>query len=101
MNENKQFPMDDESYVAVELTLDDGSTLECAVLTVYKADDKDYIALLPMAEAEGVEDDEVFLYRYSEAEDGAPVLDDIEDDAEYDAAADAFEAWLAEQDFED
>ena len=100
MSENKQFPIDDESYVAVELTLDDGKTLECAVLTVYKADDKDYIALLPMEEADGIEEDEVFLYRYSE-DDGAPVLDDIESDEEYDKAADAFEAWLAEQDFED
>lgn len=91
----------DDSYVAVELTLDDGSTLECAVLTVFDVNEKSYVALLPMEEAEGIEEDEVFLYAYEESEDGDPVLSDIEDDDEYNAAADAFEAWLADQDFED
>ncbi len=90
----------DDSYVAVELTLDDGSTLECAVLTVFDVSDRSYVALLPMEEADGIEDDEVFLYAYAEGEDG-PELSDIEDDDEYNAAADSFEAWLAEQDFED
>ena len=31
----------------VTLTLDDGSMMECAILTIFEADEKEYIALLP------------------------------------------------------
>lgn len=34
----------------VTLTLDDGSMMECAILTIFEADEKEYIALLPLDE---------------------------------------------------
>ena len=74
--------------------------IECAVLTIYTVDGKDYIALLPLTEDEE-EDGDVYLYRYIETEDGEPTLENIEDDDEYEAAADAFDEWLDEQEFED
>ncbi len=86
--------------VTVTLTLDNDETLECAVLTIYSVGDQEYIALLPMDDEQN-EDGDVFLYRYVETEDGEPTLENIEDDDEYEAAADAFDEWLDEQEFEE
>lgn len=87
--------------VTVTLTLDNDEVLECAVLTIYSVDDKEYIALLPLDEEGNNEEGDVFIYRYVETEDGEPTLENIEDDDEYEAAADAFDEWLDEQEFED
>ena len=86
--------------VTVTLTLDNDETLECAVLTIYEVAGQEYIALLPMNDEEN-EDGDVYLYRYVVTEDGEPTLENIEDDDEYEAAADAFDEWLDEQEFED
>ena len=86
--------------VTVTLTLDNDEVIECAVLTIYSVDNKEYIALLPLDEEGDNEDGEVYIYRYSEV-DGEPTLENIEDDDEYEAAADAFDEWLDEQEFED
>lgn len=87
--------------VTVTLTLDNDEVLECAVLTIYSVDDKEYIALLPLDEDGDNEDGDVYIYRYVETADGEPTLENIEDDDEYEAAADAFDEWLDEQEFED
>ena len=87
--------------VTVTLTLDNDEVLECAVLTIYSVDNKEYIALLPLDEDGDNEEGDVFIYRYVETEDGEPTLENIEDDDEYEAAADAFDEWLDEQEFED
>ena len=87
--------------VTVTLTLDNDEVIECAVLTIYSVDDKEYIALLPLDEEGDNEEGDVFIYRYVETEDGEPTLENIEDDDEYEAAADAFDEWLDEQEFED
>ena len=39
-----------EGYTTVELTLDNDEVIECAILTVYEAAGKEYIALLPLDE---------------------------------------------------
>ena len=87
--------------VTVTLTLDNDEVLECAVLTIYSVDDKEYIALLPLTEEGENEEGDVYIYRYVETADGEPTLENIEDDDEYEAAADAFDEWLDEQEFED
>ena len=61
---------------------------------------KDYIALLPMDDIEA-EDGEVYLYRYSEDENGQPNLENIEDDDEYEIVADAFDELLDEQEYDE
>ena len=82
----------------VTLTLDDGSTLECVVLTIFEATNGlEYIAVMP--ESEEDEDGEVYLYRYGETEDGQPDLKNIESDEEYEIVADAFDEILDEQEF--
>ena len=87
--------------VTVTLTLDNDEVIECAVLTIYSVDDKEYIALLPLDESSDDEEGDVYIYRYVETEDGEPTLENIEDDDEYEAAADAFDEWLDEQEFEE
>lgn len=87
--------MDEE--ITVTLTLDNDEVVECAVLTIYTANQKDYIALLPLNDNES---GDVYLYRYAEV-DGEPTLENIEDDDEYEIAADAFDEWMDEQEFEE
>ena len=48
MSEQNMNP--EEEVVTVTLTLDNDEVVECAVLTVYTANDKEYIALLPLNE---------------------------------------------------
>lgn len=86
--------------VTVTLTLDNDEELECVVLTIYEAGGREYIALLPIDEDSENDEGDVFIYRYAEV-DGEPTLDNIEDDDEYEVAADAFDEWLDAQEFED
>lgn len=90
-----------EENLTVTLTLDNDEVLECAVLTIFSAGDRQYIALLPLEDAEDTEEGDVFIYRFEEDENSEPTLDNIEDDDEYELAADAFDEWLDEQDFEE
>lgn len=78
----------------ITLTLDDDTEVNCAILTVFPVNGKEYIALLPLDENGQNEEGEVYLYAFSENEDGSPTLDNIEDDQEYMAAADAFDTIL-------
>lgn len=90
----------DEAQITVTLTLENDEEIDCAVLTTYSANGRDYIALLPLDEDGESADGDVFLYRYEEV-DGEPTLDNIEDDEEYEIAADAFDEWMDEQEFEE
>ena len=87
-NQNEEMDLEQEE-MTVTLTLDDGSEVECVVLTIFEAGDRDYIALLPTEGAEA-DEGEVYLYRYEEDADGNPSLDNIEDDDEYEVVADAY-----------
>lgn len=93
-------PEEPQEEMTVTLTLDDGSELECIVLTIFEAGGRDYIALLPTEGAES-EEGEVYLYRYSETEGSEPVLENIEDDDEYEIVADAFDELLDEQEYDE
>ncbi len=89
-----------EESASVTLELDDGSVLECDVLTVYEAGGKMYIALLPL-NSEGVnEDGEVYLYRFID-EGGEPRLENIESDEEYEIASEGFDSWLDDQEYDE
>ena len=91
---------DDDMFVTLDL--DDGSSVECQILTIFEADGRDYIALLPLDEnGDTNEDGEVFIYRYSEDAEGNPSLENIEDDDEYEVVSDRFDELLDEAEFED
>jgi len=99
---DNQERMDEE--MTVELTLDDGSVVNCAVVTILTVDDRDYIALLPLDENGENEDGEVWFYRYSENPDDPneePVLDYIESDQEAQNVEDAFDEYLDNCEFDE
>lgn len=89
-----------EEEMTVTLSLDDGTELECIVLTIFTAGERDYIALLPTEGPES-EEGEVFLYRYTETEDGQPDLQNIESDDEYEIVADAFDELLDSEEYDE
>lgn len=78
----------------ITLTLDDDTEVECAILTIFPVDAKEYIALLPLDENGQNESGEVYLYTFARTESGDPVLSNIESDEEYNKAAIAFDTVL-------
>ncbi len=94
-------PNQKNDEITVTLTLEDDSELECVVLTTLDAGGNQYMALLPMRGEGDDEEGEAFLYRYTQSADGLPVLDNIESDEEYDIAAEAFDSWLDDQEFDE
>ena len=72
MSENKDLlnEIEDDEEATVTLTLEDGSELECSVLAIFPVQDKQYIALVPMTEDEDSEEGDVYLYCFTEFEDG-------------------------------
>lgn len=102
MAEKNQINNLEDNDMFVTLDLDDGSSVECQILTIFEADGRDYIALLPLDEnGDDNEDGEVFIYRYSEDAEGNPSLENIEDDDEYEVVSDRFDELLDEAEFED
>lgn len=94
--------MNENESITVTLTLDNDEELECAVLGIFEADSRDYIALLPLDENGDDEDSQVYLYRYIDnGKEEEPGLENILDDAEFELASNAFNDWMEEQDFGD
>ena len=75
----------------ITLTMEDDSVVECAVISIYPVEDKQYIALVPVDESGEVAEAEVYIYAFRLTEEGAPVLSNIVDDDEYEAASRAFD----------
>ncbi|MGN0514609.1 MAG: DUF1292 domain-containing protein [Lachnospiraceae bacterium] len=90
----------DDFDTTVTLTLDNDEELECAVVSIFDANDGRYIALLPL-EGKEAEDGEVFLYRYNETPDGQPELENIESDEEFEIVSDAFDELLDAAEYEE
>lgn len=89
--------------MTVELELDDGSKVNCAIVTILTVNDKDYIVLLPLDDDGQSAEGEVWFYGYKEDENDPnvePELFYIEDDDEYEAVADAFDEYLDDEEFE-
>lgn len=91
----------EEEHGMVTLTLDDGTEMECIVLTIFPVNGNDYIALLPVEEADNDDEGEVFLYRFKQLEGEDIELLNIEDDDEYEAVADAFDQFLDDEEFQE
>lgn len=91
---------DNYDDMTVTLSLDDGSECECAIIRIFSAGDNDYIALLPL-DGPAADNDEVFLYRYTETPDKEPVLENIETDEEYEIVAEAFDEELDAMEYEE
>ena len=95
---------EEDEEMMVELDLDDGSQVVCAVITIRECRKKDYIVLLPLDENGENNDGEVWFYRYYEDENDTnaePVLEYIEDDEEYEMVAEAFDEYLDNEEFDE
>ena len=93
-NNNNEEEIFDPQEMFVTLDLDDGSQLECQILTIFDVDNQNYIALVPVDN-----DEEVIFYRYFEDEEGNPSLENIDSDDEFDAVSDRFDELLDEEEF--
>lgn len=93
-----------EEEMSVELELEDGTLVNCAVITILDVAEKSYIVLLPLNKNGQNEDGEVWFYGYTENEEDPneePELRFIEDDDEYEMVADAFDEYLDSCEFDE
>ena len=100
-NENNNIlPDDDNMYVTLDM--DDGTQVECEIITIFDIEDQDYIVLLPLEE-DGEENDEgtVYIFRYFEDEEGNPSLENIQSDEEFEAVEERFDELLDEAEYEE
>lgn len=72
-----------EAMPLITIALDDNTKLECNVAGVFSYNDKDYIALIP------VDEEEALFYTYEEL-DEEMVMNNIQDDEEYEKIEDYF-----------
>lgn len=94
--------MNENESLTVTLTLENDEELECAVLTIFEADGREYIALLPLDENGDNDDGQVYLYRFIDnGGDEEPGLENILEDDEFERVSEAFNEWMEEQDFGD
>lgn len=92
-----------QEEMTVDLELDEG-TVTCSVVTIFSVNEKDYIALLPLSDNKDTAEGDVWIYGYSENPDDPneePELRYIEDDEEYEQAADAFDEYLDNCEFDE
>lgn len=81
---------DADNFITLEY--DDGTELECEMMGIFEADDKEYIALLPQDDS-----DDVYIYGYKEIGEDEFELIDIEDDAEFEKAVAVFDELMLEE----
>lgn len=82
----------------IVLTDEEGNEHEFSIVQVIKVDEKDYAILLPVHAGE--EEDQAIILRI-DTEEGEDVLVEIEDEAEFDRVAEAWEEMLDDEEFEE
>ena len=81
----------------ITLTFDNDVSVECAIIAIFPANNRNYIALLPITEVEGLDMEEDLLYRYSTIGSKDSIkLDLIESNDEYNTVADTFDELVAD-----
>ena len=103
MNEFEEDVVVEEENPVLHLELEDGSNMDCAVITLFEVDGQDYIALVALEELESdKEESELMIYRYVTSEEDEDVfsLDNIESDEEFEKVTAALDEILEEDDEE-
>lgn len=101
---NNEITEELDEEMTVTLDLDDGTSVDCAIITILEVEGKDYIVLLPLDENGENEDGEVWFYGYKEDENDTnaePELFYIENEEEYEKVADAFDEYLDNAEFDE
>ncbi|BAK48185.1 hypothetical protein CXIVA_22180 [Clostridium sp. SY8519] len=81
----------DPEDIVVTIDLEDGSSIDCEILTIFSVGPQDYIALLPTDEQNQiVESKGVYLYRYFEDEQENYSIGNIDSDEELERVIQAF-----------
>ncbi len=86
----------------VDVELDGGKIVTCAIMIVLTVDKKDYIVLLPLDENGQNNDGNVWFYEFIQSSpDAEPELGYIADDDEYTKVAEAFDLYLDDAEFDE
>ena len=94
--------IENDEQMTVDIELDDNKVVTCAIIIVLTVNSKDYIVLLPLDKNGQNNDGNVWFYEFIyKGEDEEPELGYIEDDAEYDAVAEAFILYLDDVEFDE
>lgn len=90
--------------MTVELDLEDGGRVSCAIVTILTVSGQDYIVLMPLNGSGVSENGEVWFYRYFEDKNDPnqePVLEYIDGDDEFEAVEEAFDEYLDTVEFDE
>ncbi len=93
----------DDINMTVDIELNDGTKVTCAIVTILTVNNKDYIVLLPLDDEGQSTEGEVWFYGYKEDEKDPnvePELIYIDSDEAYEAVADAFDEYLDNEEFD-
>ena len=96
-NDEQKLFLDEEIEDTITLVLGDVE-VECGIIASFPLEGKDYVALLPLQEVEGLAEDEILLYAYTRTGEDFNLIE-ILDDEEFDRVADAFDEMLDEAAF--
>ncbi len=78
-----------EELETIILEFDEGKKAECEIIGVFEHDGREYMGLID-------EEDQVYIFRYTEISEEDFDLSDIEDEAEFNAAAKTLQDLLSE-----
>ncbi len=101
--DNKE-KLEPDEEMSVELELDDGTVVNCAVITVLEVESNNYIVLLPLDENGENQEGEVWFYQLIEDEkdpNKEPELVYIDDDEVYEKVTEAFDSFLDDAEFDE
>lgn len=90
----------EEENPVLHLELDDGSIMDCAVISLFEVEGQEYIALVSIEDLESDEEETALLiYRYITSSDDEDTfrLDNIESDEEYQMVTEVLDAILEEE----
>ena len=94
--------IENDEQMTVEVELESGEVVNCAIIIVLTVNTKDYIVLLPLDENGQNTDGNVWFYEFIlKSEDDEPELGYISDDDEYEAVAEAFNLYLDDVEFDE
>lgn len=88
-------------YEMITLDFEDGATVECEAMGIFEVEGNEYIAFLPVEEGEGVEEGDVYLYRYKEVSEEEFEIEDIESEEEFEKVAAEFDKIMSEEEAEE
>lgn len=86
----------------VEVELENGNKVNCAIMIVLTVESQDYIVLLPLDEKGQNHDGNVWFYKLIPGKDGGdPDLGYIDDDDEFERVSEAFDEYLDDVEFDE